>query len=49
VKLEVKPKGKAKDKLTPEGKAKVVAEVTFTPTGGTPNTEDKKLKLVKRR
>jgi streptogramin lyase len=49
VKLEVKPKGKAKEKLTPEGKAKVVAEVTFTPTGGTPNTEDKKLKLVRRR
>jgi hypothetical protein len=27
----------------------VAVEVTFTPTGGTPNTEAKKLKLVKRR
>jgi hypothetical protein len=26
----------------------VTAEVTFTPDGGTPNTEDKKIKLVKR-
>jgi streptogramin lyase len=49
VKLEIKPKGKAKQKLQPEGKAKVAVEVTFTPTGGTPNTEAKKLKLVKRR
>jgi streptogramin lyase len=49
VKLGVKPKGKAKQKLQPEGKAKVAIEVTFTPTGGTPNTEAKKLKLVKRR
>jgi streptogramin lyase len=48
VKLEVKPKGKAKQKLQPEGKAKVTVEVTYTPTGGIPNTEDTKLKLVKR-
>jgi streptogramin lyase len=49
VKLEVRPKGRAKQKLQPEGKAKVAIEVTFTPTGGTPNTEATKLKLVKRR
>jgi streptogramin lyase len=48
VKLDIKPKGKAKQKLQPEGKAKVTIEVTYTPTGGTPNTEAKKLKLVKR-
>jgi virginiamycin B lyase len=49
VKLDVKPKGKAKQKLQPGGNVKVEVEVTYTPTGGSPNTEDKKLKLVKRR
>ena len=47
VKLLIKPAGKAKGKLNDAGKVKVEAEVTFTPTGGSPNTEDKKLKLVK--
>lgn len=49
VKLEVKPTPKAKQKLNEKGKAKVEVEVTYTPTGGDPNTEDKQLKLVKRR
>jgi hypothetical protein len=47
-KLAIKPKGKAKKKLNDKGKAKVTASVTYTPDGGSPNTEDKKLKLVKR-
>jgi len=47
-KLAIKPKGKAKKKLNSKGKAKVKAKVTYTPTGGSPNTEDKKIKLVKR-
>jgi hypothetical protein len=47
-KLSIKPRGKAKKKLNSKGKAKVKANVTFTPTGGSPNTEDKKIKLVKR-
>jgi streptogramin lyase len=47
-KLKVKAKGKADRKLEQDGKAKVVAEVTYTPTGGMPNTQDKKLKLVER-
>jgi Domain of unknown function (DUF1929) len=47
-KLLVKPKGKAKKKLIGKGKAKVKAEVTFAPDGGTPNTEDTKIKPVKR-
>ena len=47
-KLSIKPKGKARKKLNKKGKAKVKAEVTYTPDGGTPNTEDKKIKLVKR-
>jgi hypothetical protein len=47
-KLSIKPKGKAKKKLNDKGKAKVKANVTYTPDGGTPNTEDKKIKLKKR-
>ena len=47
-KLSIKPKGKAKKRLNNKGKAKVKANVTYTPTGGSPNTEDKKIKLVKR-
>jgi hypothetical protein len=47
-KLAIKPKGKAKKKLNTKGKAKVKASVTYTPDGGSPNTEDKKIKLVKR-
>jgi len=48
VKLAVKPQGKTKGRLKDKGKAKVDPEVTFTPTGGDPNTQDKKFKLVKR-
>lgn len=48
VKLDVKAKGRARSKLSSKGKAKVKLEVTFTPTGGTPNTQSKKVKLVKR-
>jgi hypothetical protein len=49
VKLPIKPKGKAKRKLKGGGRAKVRAEVTFTPDGGEPNTQSKRVKLVKRR
>jgi Ca2+-binding RTX toxin-like protein len=48
VKLAVKPKGKAKEKLADTGKAKVNAEVTYTPDGGDPNTQSKQVKLVRR-
>ena len=44
-KLVIKPKGKAKKKLNQTGKVKVKAEVTYTPTGGEPNTESKKVTL----
>ena len=47
-KLPVKPRRKAKKKLNNRGKAKVRAKVTYTPDGGTPNTESKKIKLIKR-
>ena len=43
--LAVKAAGKAKEKLADLGKVKVKLEVTFTPTGGDPNTETKKGKL----
>jgi virginiamycin B lyase len=47
-KLSVKAKGKAKKRLNRKGKAMVKAKVTYTPDGGTPNTQSKKLKLKKR-
>jgi hypothetical protein len=47
VDLAVKAKGKAKDRLADKGKKKVEPEVTFTPTGGSPNTLATTLKLVK--
>jgi hypothetical protein len=47
-KLSIKPKGKAKKKLNAKGKAKVKAEVTYTPDGGSPNTDTKTVKLRKR-
>jgi hypothetical protein len=49
VELRVKAKGKAKKKLKKKGKAKVKAKVKFTPNGGSPNTESKKIKLKKKR
>jgi hypothetical protein len=49
VNLGVKAKGKARKKLNKKGKAKVKAKVRFTPTGGSPNTESKKVKLKRKR
>jgi len=48
VKLAIKPKRKAKKKLAKKGRAKVKAEVTYTPDGGEPNTKSKRIKLRKR-
>lgn len=51
VKLLIKAKGKAKKKLKKTGRAKVKATVTYLPTGdapGTPNTQTKSVKLVKK-
>jgi hypothetical protein len=48
VKLAIKAKGSAKRKLRKAGKAKVRVEVTFTPDGGTANTREAKVKLVRR-
>jgi hypothetical protein len=53
--VSIKPRGKAKKKLNTKGKATVKAKVTYTPVGvldggvdGDPNTESKKIKLIKR-
>lgn len=48
VKLLIKAKGKKKRTLERTGKVKVKAKVTFTPTGGDPNTQAKTVKLIKR-
>jgi hypothetical protein len=47
-KLLVKSKGKGRKKLRKKGKAKVVAEVTYTPDGGDPNTQSKRIKLKRK-
>jgi hypothetical protein len=48
VKLIIRAKGKKKRKLNETGKVKVMATITFTPTGGDPNAQSRKLKLKKR-
>jgi hypothetical protein len=48
LKLKVIAKGKAKKNLRRKGKAKLKEKVTYNPTGQTPKTLTKKLKLVKR-
>jgi hypothetical protein len=48
VKLKIKAKGKAKRQLDRTGTVKVKAKVTYTPTGGDPNTQSKRIKLIKR-
>jgi tripartite motif-containing protein 71 len=47
-KLAIKPKGKSKRKLRENGKAKVRAEVTYTPTGGESSTKATRIRLKKR-
>jgi hypothetical protein len=47
VKLTIKAKGKKKQKLNETGKAKVNPKITYTPTGGDPSTQSRKLKLKK--
>jgi hypothetical protein len=48
VQLLIKAKGKKKGKLNETGKVKVTPKITFTPTGGMPRTQSRKLKLKKR-
>ncbi len=48
VKLKIRAKGNKKNLLNETGKIKVKPKITFTPTGGDPNTQSRKLKLTKR-
>jgi len=49
VNLKIRARGDFRKKLTQKGKLKVKAKVTYTPAGGTqPNTQTRRLKLVKR-
>jgi hypothetical protein len=47
-KLPIKSRRKARKKLNAKGRAKVNAKVTYTPEGGDPSADSKKIKLVKR-
>lgn len=47
--LRVIPKGKTKKKLRKAGQVKVKVKITFTPNGGTPNTQVETIKLIKKR
>jgi hypothetical protein len=48
VKLAVKPRGSAKERLQETGRAKVAAKVAYTPDGGTAAAATTKIELVKR-
>jgi hypothetical protein len=48
VKLTIRAKGTKKAKLDRAGKVKVKAKVTFTPNGGLPATQSRKIKLKKK-
>jgi hypothetical protein len=48
VPLVVKAKGKARRRLEGRGSARVKATVTFTPTGGTPATATRQIRLLKK-
>lgn len=49
VKLVVAPGRKLKRRLEKAGKAKVVIKLTFTPSGGVPNSRSKTIELIERR
>jgi hypothetical protein len=46
--LAIRSRGKARKRLDASGKTRVRAKVTYTPTGGEPNTKSKRIKLRKR-
>ena len=46
--LRIKAKGKKKRKLNDTGKVKLNVAITFTPTGGDPSTQSRKVKLKKK-
>jgi hypothetical protein len=48
VRLPVTPRGRKKNRLNHHGRARVEAQITFTPTNGSSTTRSRKIKLVKR-
>jgi 6-phosphogluconolactonase len=46
--LSVAPTGKAKRKVRKRGKAKVEVDATYTPDGGTPSTQSKRIRVIRR-
>ena len=46
--LLIKARGKKQKKLNETGKVKLNVAVTYTPTGGDPNTQSTKVKLRKK-
>jgi hypothetical protein len=48
VQLLIRAKGKKKRKLNETGKVKLNVAITYTPTGGSPNTQSVKVKLKKK-
>jgi hypothetical protein len=46
--LLIRAVGKKKRKLNSIGKVKLNVAITYTPTGGSPNTQSVKVKLIKR-
>jgi Ca2+-binding RTX toxin-like protein len=48
VKMKLKPKGSAKQRLADDGKARVKGVVTYTPDGGDPKTKTKRVTLARR-
>lgn len=49
VNLPIEPRPKARKRLRRKGEAKVNARVSYTPNGGPPNTQTKKLRLKRKR
>jgi hypothetical protein len=47
--LLIRAKGRARRKLNRRGKVRLRLRVTYTPSGGSPNTKRKTVKLIKRR
>jgi hypothetical protein len=48
VKLKVRATGEKKRMLKKTGSVTVKATVTYAPTGGSPNSQTKRIKLIKR-
>jgi streptogramin lyase len=48
IQLRIVSKGKKKRALNRDGKVKLNAKITYTPTGGSPNTQSRLIKLIKR-